>query len=442
MRSVLLIAYHFPPIRGSSGVQRTLRFAQHLPRYGWKPIVLTIHPGAYPEAGDAAGNEIPEDVEVHRAFSLDTARHLRLGGRYPGRLAVPDRWMSWALWAVPKAVSLVRRRGISAIWSTFPIATAHSIGLRVARRTGLPWVAEFRDPMWQGHYPYDPAVNRAFRQLESEVFARADRLVLTTPSAVDLYRHRFPSVPAERISLIENGFDEETFVRAEDALRRTGTVAASCGHGPVRLLHSGLIYPRERDPHPLFRAIAALKRSGALSGADLQVILRASGHEAEFGRAIGDLGIGDIVRLEPPLEYLAALTEMLSVDSLLLMQAANCNAQIPAKLYEYLRARRPILALTDPAGDTGRRLLEAGADNVARLDSEEEIRELLPRFVTAVRERTARVADAATVARYSRANQTGALAGWLDELVDDGRPLALAARPLPAIRESTGQDTA
>jgi hypothetical protein len=249
-------------------------------------------------------------------------------------------------------------------------------------------------------------------------------------------------VPAERISLIENGFDEETFARAEQVLQRTGSAAGPRSQGPVRLLHSGLIYPRERDPLPLFRAIAELKRHAALSASDLQLTLRASGHEAEFARAIGDLGIGDIVRLEPPVEYLAALAEMLSADALLLMQAANCNAQIPAKLYEYLRARRPILALTDPAGDTARRLVEAGADNLARLDSEEQIRDVLPRFIAAVRAQSARVADADTVARYSRASQTGSLATWFDELVDDSAPLSSAARVRPAITKSTRQDTA
>ena len=87
-RTVLLIAFHFPPIKGSSGVQRTLRFAQHLPKFGWRPIVLTIDPRAYEEAGNIVGNEIPEGLEVHRAFGLNTARQLSLFGRYPEALAL------------------------------------------------------------------------------------------------------------------------------------------------------------------------------------------------------------------------------------------------------------------------------------------------------------------------------------------------------------------
>ena len=209
-RSVLLIAYHFPPIQGSSGVQRTLRFAQHLPKFGWKPIVLTIDPRAYERVGHGAGNEPPAGLEVHRARGYDTARHLSLLGRYPMRLALPDRWMSWQWWAVPKALRVIRERNVAAVWSTFPVATAHAIGSAVARRSGLPWVAEFRDPMWQGDYPPDPKVNHAWRLLEQRVFAQASTVVVTTPGAVREYGERFPAFAQERRFIVR---EERTFTR-------------------------------------------------------------------------------------------------------------------------------------------------------------------------------------------------------------------------------------
>src|SRR3954465_9590874 len=94
IRTVLLIAFHFPPIQGSSGMQRTLRFAQHLPKFGWRPIVLSAHPGAYDQTAVAA-NELPADLEVHRAFGLNAGTHLALFGRYPKIFARPDRWSTW-----------------------------------------------------------------------------------------------------------------------------------------------------------------------------------------------------------------------------------------------------------------------------------------------------------------------------------------------------------
>jgi glycosyltransferase involved in cell wall biosynthesis len=110
----------------------------------------------------------------------------------------------------------------------------------------------------------------------------------------------------------------------------------------------------------------------------------------------------------------------------LLLQAANCNAQVPAKLFEYLRAGRPILALTDPRGDTARTLDAAGAGMIARLDSQEEIEHALLRFVTESKTSGWRRPSADAVARYSREAQAGQLASLLDEVIA-ARPAARSA---------------
>jgi hypothetical protein len=407
-RTALLIAYHFPPLRGSSGMQRTLRFARHLRRFGWDPVVLTIDPGAYEDVGPTTGNEIPEGIEVHRAFGFNTAKQLSIKGRYPEFLALPDRWMTWRFWAVRAGCRLVRERKVDVVWSTFPIATAHDIGREVATRTGLPWVAEFRDPMWQHDWPPEPRANAYWRAMEKWIFARADRIVFTAPSAVEMYAERFPEFPRGHFELIENGYDEESFLRAESL------PPAASGVGPVILLHSGIVYRSERDPTQFFGAIAALKGAGRIDASRLRVRLRASGGEGDYRRDLQRLGIDDIVTLEPAIDYLPALREMMDVDGLLVLQASNCNAQVPAKLYEYLRSRRPILALTDPAGDTARTLDAAGAGLIARLDSQPEIEAALLEFVARVRGNGVRRPSPEVVARYSREACTGRLAALFD----------------------------
>lgn len=416
-RTVLLVAYHFPPVLGSSGLQRTLRFAQHLPKSGWRPIVLTITPRAYESISMVEGNEFPPDLRVERAFGLDAARQISLFGRYPRRLAIPDRWATWRPWAVRKARKIVATERVDAIWSTFPIATAHEIGLAIAEETGLPWVAEFRDPMWQGEYPPDPAVNRNWKQLEQRIFARADRVVVTTPSAASIYADRFENM-RDRVVQIENGYDEETFARAAGS-ELPISIPDRTTTRRITLLHSGVVYRSERDPTQLFQAIANLKARGALSAADLQIVLRASSNEAVYGRDLASHGIDDIVRLEPGIDYLRALQEMMAVDGLLLLQAANCNAQVPAKLYEYLRAGRPILALTDPTGDTARTLETADAGLVARLDSAPEIEQALLTFLQQIRTDTWRKPSSASVARYSRESQANELAQLLESVTSE-----------------------
>ena len=153
MKRLLMIAYHFPPLAGSSGIQRTLRFVQHLPKFGWEPMVLSAHPRAYERTSDDLMADIPEGAIVRRAFALDTARHLSIAGRYIGAMARPDRWVSWKIGAVHEGMRLIRQFRPQAIWSTYPIATAHLIGAELQKRSGLPWIADFRDPMVQDGYP-------------------------------------------------------------------------------------------------------------------------------------------------------------------------------------------------------------------------------------------------------------------------------------------------
>lgn len=413
-RCALLIAYHFPPIQGSSGVQRTLRFAEYLPEFGWHPIVLTVRPLAYEHTQQLPGDPGVHGLEVIRTFALDAARHLSLLGRYPGCLADPDRWATWRYSAGRAALRLVARNRVDAIWSTFPVATAHAIGLDVARRTGLPWIADFRDPMWQGDYPPDPRANRAWKRLESEVVTRASGTVLVSPGAIRDYRARFPHLDPGRFSLIENGYDEAEFAAA---MRHAsdGAVAGLKIGGPVTLVHMGTVYPDERDPTELLRALAELKAAG-FGCREVQIRFRASGHDEYLKELLKQYDVSDIVSLMPALDYGLAIKEMLNADGLMLLQAANCNSQIPAKAYEYLRAGRPILALTDERGDTAALLRSAGVKAIAPLDDAAAIGPVLRAFVEAVRLGNAGNPAVATVSQYSRRELTGRLAALLDEV--------------------------
>jgi glycosyltransferase involved in cell wall biosynthesis len=412
-----MVAFHFPPQRGSSGIQRTLKFAQYLPAHGWQPLVLSAHPRAYTDAG---GEAYAGPAEVTRAFALDSARHLALRGRYLQLLALPDRWVSWCLGAVPAGLRLIRRAPCQVIWSTYPIASAHLVGLVLRRLTGLPWIADLRDPMIDDAYPTDPWMRKAAAWVERQTVRHCSRAVCTTAGAVRSYRRRYPEIPKERFALIENGYDEEEFAQAAAAPKPAG--------GPFVLLHSGIVYPSERDPRPLFTALGRLRREGTLDSANFRLVLRAPVHEALLAGLAREHGVADLVEIAPALPYRAALAEMLAADGLLVLQAANCNEQVPAKLYEYLRAARPILALTDPAGDTAALLRAAAIDTVAALDDAEAITQILPRFLALAGSGRAPLAAPAFVQAQARAARTTQLAALLDELAAAGRT---SRSPLP-----------
>ena len=401
-----MIAYHFPPLAGSSGIQRTLRFVQHLPALGWQPLVLSADPRAYERTSDDLLPDVPRQTVVRRAFALDTARHLTIAGRYVAWMARPDRWVSWRFAAVHEGMKLVKEYKPDVLWSTYPIATAHLIGSALHRKTGIPWVADFRDPMAQDGYPADPVTWQAYQHIEADAADQAAFCVFTTPGAAEMYRQRYPAA-ASRMQVVENGYDEESFASAPAAKVKDHRNAGQ--PGPTVLLHSGIVYPSERDPTQLFAALKNLHLAGAIDPANLLIRFRASAHDSMLQAIAMQYGVQDFIQLTPAIPYREALAEMQSVDALLVMQASNCNAQIPAKIYEYLRAGRPVIGLTDPDGDTAGVLRDAGLDSVARLDSCAEIQAILPRFLQAVRAGRARLPLAAFVQSASRQGRAGAL---------------------------------
>ena len=407
-----MVAYHYPPCFGSSGVLRTLKFSRYLGAAGWQPLILTVHPRAYPETSAAQLREIPADVTVERAWAVDAARHLAVRGRYPRRLALPDRWASWWLGAVPAGLRLARRYRPQALWSTFPIPTAHRIGATLHRLTGLPWVADFRDSMTEEHYPRDPALRRAYLRIERRAVEHADRLVFTADSTRSMYLKRYPALRGERCLVIPNGYDEADFA----ALDPAATPAPAAAGRPVTLVHAGLVYPEERDPRPFFRALAALQAAGTVGPGRLRVDLRAPGSEDDYRAMLAELGIQEIVRLLPALPYRQALEECARADGLLLMQGPACNHQIPAKAYEYLRLRRPILALTSHEGDTAALLRDAGGATIVDLMDQEALRRAVPAFLAALQGGRHPLPSEDRVRGYARHDQARQLAACLDGL--------------------------
>lgn len=424
-RVALLVAFHFPPCQGSSGLQRPLSLVKHLPASGWSPVVLSAHRRAYPRTDDRLLAQVPPRVPVHRAAAFDVARHLSIGGRYPGWIALPDRWTSWLAAAVPAGLRLVRRHRPGVLWSTYPIATSHLVGLALHRLTGIPWVADFRDPMTEGElgaadqFPADAALWRVRRRIERAVMRHASRFVCVAPGALQMYRERYATPAAPRWALIPNGFDEASFEEAERLAPRRPAAAG----GPLRLLHSGLLYAGagDRNPAPFFAALSELRHAGVIDAARLQVTLRATGHDELYRTLLREAALEDIVTLAPAIPYTEALAEMLRADGLLLFQGADSNRNIPAKLYEYLRAGRPIFAMTDERGDTAGVLREAGAGTIVPLSSATAIAAGLGRFLDAVRAGSAPVAPPQVVRGYSREARARELAHLFDEVATEAR---------------------
>jgi glycosyltransferase involved in cell wall biosynthesis len=413
VKKLLLVAFHFPPLSGGSGVHRATNWARHLPENGWQPYVLTVNGRAHERVDLKSLATIPESTPIKRAFALEARRHLSWRGRYTQWSALPDQWANWTLTAIPVGLATLYREQIDLILVTFPIATAVLIGLALQRITGKTLVVDFRDSMTEDDYPVQPRMRAMYRWIEKSVIECGSQFIFTAESARRMYLDRYPALAPSDCLVIPNGYDEDDFAGiTENRDSRPFPL-----QGRLRLVHSGLIYQQERDPRPFFRAVRQMKLEGRINAGNLTIDLRASGSEDYYSALLREFGIEDLVHLLPALPHRQALHDTASADGLVLFQAANCNHQIPAKVYEYLRLEKPILALTSSSGDTATLLRETGGATIAELANENSILHALPGFLESVRNGTHSLPERQRVHRFTRKNQTAELARRLDNLL-------------------------
>lgn len=365
-KRILYIAFHFPPIQISSGVHRTLAFTRYFTEQGDDVTVLTASTKAYSQCSDKNLSLIPAAITVLRCYARDTSKHFSVKNKYVSWMAIPDRWQSWIVGGVISGLRQIRKQRPDVIISTYPIASAHFIAYFLHKLTGVPWIADFRDPMLQQGYPANPTVRKLFGWIEKKAVKHCKHIIFTSPGALQLYQQRYPDVASDVWQVLPNGYDEALFDKVPSAKQNKV-------NNRVTLLHSGTIYPSERNPIPFFNAIAVLKQQQPLLAKKLHIVLRSTGHDALFKPILQQLGIDDVITLAPALNYVDALEEMLNADALLLMQAASCNYQTPAKAYEYIRSKKPVLALTDAAGDTGQLIMQSQVAEFAALDDTGQI---------------------------------------------------------------------
>ena len=416
MMHALFIAYHYPPESSSSGVLRTLKHTRYLGQFGWRVTVLTLDRRAYDTVDPQLEAQIPTDVRVVRTPFIEVKRHLAVRGRYPSILAIPDRWIGWWPWAVAAGRRIVRSDPVDVIYSTSPHATAHLIALALVRRARVPWVVDFRDPWYED--PPEPGTTRighfAARRLERRVVARADRIVASTARLRNMLAARYPWRPQDAFLAIPNGYDEGDFSHI--------TAPAGPPGDEMLIVHAGSINENFRDPRPVFEALRRAVAEGEMERARIRLRFLGAGpfgESAVMREAVQQAGLAANVEFRPRLSYQDSLLEQSRASVLLLLQASPDTVDlVPAKLFEYLRTRRPVLALV-PEGATAEVLRDTGGGWVVQPgDSHILSATLVAAYRAWTSDRLGSLAaDQKRLERFSRERLAAVLARQFDALV-------------------------
>lgn len=415
---LLVISFHYPPDNTSTGVLRTFKFTEYLLRHGWRSHVISVPEHLYRSLDPAGAASIPNDVTVERVWARDAKFAFGFRGIYPGWLGIPDRYWTWVVSGTRAGARAIRRSRVDAIYSTYPMPSAHLIGLRLKKRFGLPWIVDFRDP-WavaSGMRMRDWVDSR----LERAVVAAADRVICNTPAMRRHFLKRYPNVAASRFVTITNGYDESEFAALDP-------VCSS----KFQILYPGTLDRENRNPRPLLAAVAAALKEGLLQANDLSLTFLGSGKHglsAEFRAELDEYGLRSMTEIVA--ERIArrqALNRVAGADVLVVLSDQEqrgdegiqdwTSMQVPVKVYEYLRLGRPMLPLVE-GGAVAELLRDVqGCEPISPRDIN-RIAERLGQLYRRRRETTTILTQAPpAVVRYSRENLTAMLAEELDVLV-------------------------
>ena len=355
-RGVLMVAYYFPPV-GGVGVFRTLKFSKYLPEFGFVPIILTVRNRSTGALDSSLVSEVPREATVIETLSAEhrALRAPRLLGLDPKWFFIPDEQIGWIPFALRRGEAAIRRYDARVIYATAPPFTGLIIGHLLKRRTGRPLVIDFRDPWTQNVFTHYPTRfhRRAEERMERSVLRSADWVITTTAEMRKALVDRHPFI-AERSETILNGFDSADF----------GGLERMPNPNQFTITYTGKIYGL-RTAEPFLAAVARFVGKDESLRRKVHVIF-AGPKDADTGRTIHRLGLHDVAEQTGFLSHRESLRLMINADVLLLIMserelgAGPAAMMIPGKTFEYLAARRPILALV-PGGDAAALLTRSGA---------------------------------------------------------------------------------
>lgn len=402
-KKVLMIAYYYPPLSGS-GVFRSLKFSKYLPCYGWDVTVVSAKepPNGWNFRDATLVDEIPESVEVVRiddlvsrnkagtvnCTSLLTLQEAVLkhdpllyqffkqctAAGTKGITTLAQFPMHDAWWCGEVVRYLERNMDLGqfdAVYTTSGPYTTHLVGFYLKDKYRLPWIADYRDP-WTGNPASD--WNREsdgfkiFYALEKLLLHHADLNITVVDSLVPVYQADF-QLPEHKITSITNGYDEEDFQELD----------FPTGKSPkFTITYSGLLYTKDRDVSPVFRALASLTDANQIDRSRVSFLYVGEG-EQDVHALAKRYGLEDIVQTTGYISHHQALQYNINSNLLLLLVGDDARVKhvFTGKIFDYLRSGKPILAIAPDPSVVKETLDATGHGYVVQGHDTERMREIL-----------------------------------------------------------------
>lgn len=426
MKRVLIITYYWPPA-GGPGVQRWLNFVKYLKDFDIEPVVYTPENPNYPIVDPDLLKVVPEGVEVlkqpirepyrlAKVFSKKKTQQISMGiisEKNPsslekmmlyvrGNYFIPDARVGWVKPSVAFLKDHLTDNTFDAIITTGPPHSLHLIGLRLKKILSVKWIADFRDPWTTIHYHKSLRLSRSseakHKKLEAEVLRNADRIIVTSNSTGG----EFSEITDSPITVITNGYEvTEAIIPKPDK--------------EFTLAHIGSLLS-ERNPEILWQVLNELCNENEKFQNLLSINLAGVVGD-DVMQSLKEYDLEDKVKLIGYVSHSEAkqLQHNAQVLLLLEMDKPETRAIIPGKLFEYLIAKRPVIALGPEGSDIQEILEETNAGCFFTTSDKQAVKEQLLQYFNAYELGTLQV-QSKGIDRYSRYELTRSLSKVINGL--------------------------
>jgi glycosyltransferase involved in cell wall biosynthesis len=336
---------------------------KHLPNFGWLPVVLTVTEDTFSQKDETLIKEVPKAIKVYRAKSFEPFNiYKKLTGKEKNErlvasetistknkslahrlsvwirmnLFIPDARIGWYFPALKKGLDVLKNEKIDAVVSIGPPHTTHLIGKKVSAKHKLPHIPVFIDPWvdisYYRNFKRNRLTLRIDNRMEKSVLKNAAAAVFVTETMKMDYENKYAFLKSKS-NVLYWGYSEEDFRSLPPSpLPKEGGVEKV-------ILHAGNIFEYQ-NPIKFWHQIKKENDSGN------KIKLKFIGTlDPVIRDSIKEAGLNEFTEYAGFLPYKKMLKEICAADFLL--ACATEPRHVPGKLFEYLRAGRPIIAFGD-----------------------------------------------------------------------------------------------